>query len=399
MPRLPSFQHPPGVAIPQPCLARVRTREGVTFECAVANLTELGAFLRTSADFVLRQRLTIELFDRTLDAVVLFVSHDPPGVVVAYECDLHTQARLLGEQDSVEVLPDQGFDLDQPWAEDTAAGVTLGAGEEPDPVFEPVEELPKLGSDDLVPIVEEEPADLDPLLFAAAMKDDALGRVDSLSELPMLDPVDTNELASTAPELDPVPGLPEDSPFAPASSFGAGRPAAASSDRLVPMAPSDQVIVPPPPPPEPALTLASAEAAASTDAEVPVDVSIPVDDLAEDLTPIGSQLTDPEPSTKGPAVEDEVSRTLPTLDSDGFTVRFESAEAYRLQFDSNLRHGGLVVRAAPLSIGTQRMLALSVPGHEPYTVSARVVFHEPGKLGFMLDSLALHKGRLANLGG
>ena len=57
-----------------------------------------------------------------------------------------------------------------------------------------------------------------------------------------------------------------------------------------------------------------------------------------------------------------------------------------------------MVRAAPLALGTQRMLALVIPGRAPYTVSARVIFNDGGKLGFMLDSFALHKGRLEQLG-
>jgi hypothetical protein len=79
-------------------------------------------------------------------------------------------------------------------------------------------------------------------------------------------------------------------------------------------------------------------------------------------------------------------------------VRFESNAAYSEQLQNHLRHGGLVVLAEPIAIGTQRMLALVVPGRAPYTVSARVIFHDQGKVGFMLDSFALHKSRLEQLG-
>ena len=86
---------------------------------------------------------------------------------------------------------------------------------------------------------------------------------------------------------------------------------------------------------------------------------------------------------------------LPLLESDGFTVSFTSAGAYRFQYQSHIRHGGLVLQALPLPVGTQRMLSLAVPNVGTYTVSARVIFHTKGKLGFMLDSFGVHRERLA----
>lgn len=90
--------------------------------------------------------------------------------------------------------------------------------------------------------------------------------------------------------------------------------------------------------------------------------------------------------------------TLPTLGDDGHTVHFESSDAYIVQYSSNIEHGGLVVKANALPIGTQRMLELEVPGSDKYTVSARVIYHQDGKVGFMLDSFNIHKARLKQLG-
>lgn len=89
--------------------------------------------------------------------------------------------------------------------------------------------------------------------------------------------------------------------------------------------------------------------------------------------------------------------SLPTLDRDGYTVRFASPEAYSVQYAANIEHGGLVVLADALPLGTQRMLALEVPGSAAYTVSARVIYHQDGKLGFMLDSFSIHKSHLKRL--
>ena len=117
--------------------------------------------------------------------------------------------------------------------------------------------------------------------------------------------------------------------------------------------------------------------------------------------PAMAPVTDPAvaAATGQSGEDDEAMRTLPTLSRDGYTVVFDSSEAYRSQLDHNLRHGALVVRSTPLPIGTQRMLALQVPGQAPYTVSARVMFSDAGKLGFMLDSFNLHKARLEGLAG
>lgn len=109
-------------------------------------------------------------------------------------------------------------------------------------------------------------------------------------------------------------------------------------------------------------------------------------------TPRDPAVPEPPPPPSGP------DEPLPTLADDGVTVHFLSPDAYRKQLTHHLRHGGLVVRAEPLPVGTQRLLALAVPGRDPYTLSARVIFTAGGRLGFAVDSFPLHKGRLTQLG-
>ncbi|MGF1508266.1 MAG: hypothetical protein ACFB9M_02040 [Myxococcota bacterium] len=85
---------------------------------------------------------------------------------------------------------------------------------------------------------------------------------------------------------------------------------------------------------------------------------------------------------------------VPTLGRNGYSVRFGSKDAYRAQHESHIEHGGLVVRSEPMKVGAQKTLVLQVPGVERYTVSGRVVFNQPGLVGFMLDSFSLHRDRL-----
>ena len=54
--------------------------------------------------------------------------------------------------------------------------------------------------------------------------------------------------------------------------------------------------------------------------------------------------------------------------------------------------GGLIVRSAPLPIGTQKMVRLTIPGlPEPLSLSARVGFVGSGTVGLMIDSFSKYK--------
>ena len=99
-----------------------------------------------------------------------------------------------------------------------------------------------------------------------------------------------------------------------------------------------------------------------------------------------------------PAEAEGEENPVPALESDGYTIRFASLAAYRLQYDEHIEHGGLVARGGPVRVGQQKMLVLQIPGRERYTVSARVMFNSSGQVGFMFDSFALHRDRLRQLG-
>jgi hypothetical protein len=88
---------------------------------------------------------------------------------------------------------------------------------------------------------------------------------------------------------------------------------------------------------------------------------------------------------------------LPQLENDGVTLRFASLNQYRVQHKANIAHGGIIVRSAPLAIGTQKFLVLLIPGRERYTVSARVTFIGDGTIGFVIDSFPMHKTQLKSL--
>lgn len=425
-------------------MALVRTDAGALHECAVANLSERGAFLRTAADIGIRQELKVELLDLVVRAHVLFVCSEPKGVVVAFDAELEARTVLMQAEDQVEVLPGQGVEIGaDPWGEDTAAGVTLEADAASPEIGEATMEAldaidieepipPALSADDLMPFepepaAEESPGGLDPMLFAAAMIDDSSGQPPG-DALPILEPldvpepgplpeisVDLSDLADFASDLaDPGPStaaeaaepLPVEALVPEPPEADLSEPALPEPE--VPVAEAAQVLIPDPPAPaadirktetelppvkaptpapqvvEPAPASPSVEAAAApASAEVPAATSN----------------SEPEPSALEVEGDPVPTTDLPSLERDGFTVNFESVEAYKAQFEHSLKHGGLVVSADALAIGTQRMLALKVPGADVYTVSARVVFYETGKLGFMLDSFALHRNRLQGLAG
>jgi len=437
-------------------MALVRTDAGALHECAVANLSERGAFLRTAADIGIRQELKVELLDLVVRAHVLFVCSEPKGVVVAFDADLEARTVLMQAEDDVEVLPGQGVEIGDPWGEDTAAGVVLDADASSPELGEATMEAldaidieepipPTLSADDLMPFEPEPAAEeasdgLDPMLFAAAMIDDSSGQPPG-DALPMLEPldavepgplpeisVDLSDLADFASDLadpgpstaaeaaDPLPVealIPE---LAEADLSEPALPESAPPEPEVPVAEAAQVLIPDPPAPAADIRQTETElppVKAPTPAPRAVETTPPPASVEMRAAPAPASVelpaaapAAPAPAATSPEPEplevegDPVPTTdLPSLERDGFTVNFESVEAYKAQFEHSLKHGGLVVSADALAIGTQRMLALKVPGADVYTVSARVVFYETGKLGFMLDSFALHRNRLQGLAG
>ncbi len=128
----------------------------------------------------------------------------------------------------------------------------------------------------------------------------------------------------------------------------------------------------------------------------------PADPSADRLPSLRTHDLDPRPAVSSHAApRREATPTpapvLPVLERDGCTVRFQDYAAFVEQYASHLVHGGLVVAADPMTVGTQRMLVLAIPDKGDYTVSARVVFNQPGVVGFMVDSFGLHRERLKAL--
>ncbi|MBK8013235.1 MAG: hypothetical protein IPK13_18005 [Deltaproteobacteria bacterium] len=79
---------------------------------------------------------------------------------------------------------------------------------------------------------------------------------------------------------------------------------------------------------------------------------------------------------------------VPELASDGRTVRFTDRAQYDAQWRANIAQGALVVRAAPIA-ETHRKLRLEIPGiAEPVEISARVLFHGGGTVGFEIETFA-----------
>ena len=341
--------------------AIVTTRAGRSFEAAVHNLSPLGAFLSTEEVLPFREAVQLELSGVLVSGEVLLAAEVPAGLVIGFvPISAEAEARLeelsratsvVGVEPLEELdLADLALDLGPPT--DTAPG-----HEAADPSTTPsLEALPGL----------------DPLLLFAAARDDGL------------DDLEGSILSASV-----------DLPFVPPAPSSPSRPAAPVGPRLV--APAAPVQRPPPeraerPSPErlggPRRPASGGPRPSGSQPPAPVPVAVPA--------PVPVAVPAPVPVPVAPAAE--AVDDLPTLESDGATVLFASAEAYRRHLDEHLARGGLVVRAAPLSIGTQRMLRLQVPGRQPYTISARVIFSDGGKLGFMVDSFALHRVKLAELG-
>ncbi len=89
---------------------------------------------------------------------------------------------------------------------------------------------------------------------------------------------------------------------------------------------------------------------------------------------------------------------LPTLESDGVTVRFDSFEHFVAHHASNLDRGSLVARSAPIAVGTERKLRFDIPGvKEKLVFEARVALALEGSTVFILDRLPEQKAVMRSL--
>lgn len=325
--------------------AEILTETGHRFTAPIANLGTTGLFLQTSELLQFGQRLSLRLLGVPVRGEVLFVSSDPVGAVVGLRASASALATLEAHRREVEVVSGPPA-LEDPWAEETTTSLPPTDDGILDDLEVVVAALDAAAASDDTRTPLDVP--IDPSLVVAAHIDDTGAHAQ-----------DEAEPDEVEPGAD-VPGGPTrrdevvSSPSSPLTQgVGPVAPGGPTTDRKLHLV-------------EP-----QAEAGDATPPE-------PIDATA--LSPPGDPDVD-----------------LPVLDGDGYTVRFASATAYQNQFASHISHGGLVVRAPPMSIGTQRMLSLVVPGIGTYTVSARVIFHTTGKLGFMLDSFSLHRDRLAEM--
>jgi hypothetical protein len=99
-----------------------------------------------------------------------------------------------------------------------------------------------------------------------------------------------------------------------------------------------------------------------------------------------------------PALNGAVLTDIPVLASDESTVVFSSAAQYSLQHRTNIVHGAIVVRSAPIPIGTLKTLHIFVPGRSaPYTVRAKVILSTEDSIGLSIDEFDAHAEALERL--
>lgn len=101
---------------------------------------------------------------------------------------------------------------------------------------------------------------------------------------------------------------------------------------------------------------------------------------------------------KLPAGEVPEPAELPVLEPDGATVVFASHAQFVAQWSSNIAHGALVVRTAPIPVGERRQLAIKITGiWERYRLTCAVVVNTEDTVGFVIDRFPEHEARLARL--
>lgn len=82
-----------------------------------------------------------------------------------------------------------------------------------------------------------------------------------------------------------------------------------------------------------------------------------------------------------------VEDPLPSLESDGVTVRFASKSQYKKQKKANLDNGALVVLSGPIPAGATRLLKLVVPGLDPMEATGTATYQADGTVGFSITDL------------
>ncbi|MEL7367765.1 MAG: hypothetical protein AAFN74_02550 [Myxococcota bacterium] len=348
--------------------AEVLTESGVRFSARVANLATTGLFLYTRETLVFGQRLSLRLLDVAVRGEVLFHSAKPQGVVVGIRAAPGALATLEAHRERFDVVHARGSEpvTEELSAQDVHRAArdlevelqqSIEVSDTPSNAAELVD-TPALGIDAVLAIYAADGAQADDAQADDAEPPPPMYAADTAInvDIALVDSVASETSMAIDPALVAAAAIDDDE-----SIYGEV------------MSPLEGPV---------------------TASDIPVLDSVEESMARPSLTetlPADHSVSDATPPLEAPGPED---LRLPTLESDGHTVRFRSIETYKEQFSSHIVHGGLVVRAEPLPIGTQRMLSLVVPGAGTYALSARVIFHTVGKLGFMVDSFSVHRGRL-----
>jgi hypothetical protein len=387
--RLPEPNHDREMVTRDQQVAKVRTRSGLELSATVANLTSRTVFLGTPQVLAFRERVQVELLGLSLEGEVVLSATIPRGVVVALEPSAELKPFLEQQELKVRVVsPRKDGSEHFPRSERVRAAYAQRMAMEAAPSDGPREPSAVVSRQPLPP----SPVPARPDLSRAVTRS-LKGVSEPMVPLPTIEdpqavsgPQRTESIEVDAAAIEGA--VPVRSIDVAGLSLAAMKPAPSADLRAL----------------ESALEKLETLEPAPTWPELPaVEGSFGSASVEHAAGPSFAQPEADEPSpwetgeTVCPAKQE--ADGLPTLEADGVTVSFGSVEAYQAQLEAHLARGGLVVRAASLPIGTQRMLVLCVPGRRPHRVRARVIFHEPGRLGFMVDAFAQQRPQLLALGG
>ncbi len=316
----------------QPHVAEVVRDDGTTFSAQLANLTTFSVFLKTDRRLNFREIVTLRLFELTVRASIAYVASEGAsviGAVAVFFVAQDVRRRLAEFTQMIEIVGQR----EAQWEERTNV--------EPDAIDENVDVAGALFG--LANVEDSSPGD-----SVLDSETDAVHITPEI-EVPASDTTPFARITTLSPDDDTFPPI---------------------------QRPAEPDVKPrPTPPPLPDRSVTAPPKSTSAPKLPP---------------PSSSNANAPKPPARTASAGLAPGTEIPILDS-GVNVRFASHEQFRSQHASNISHGGIIVRADPLPIGTQRFLALHIPGREKYTVSARVTFAGNGTLGFAIDSFHTHK--------
>lgn len=436
--------------MPRVCVAKVTLPSRVEISAEIANLTEGSVFLKTTEPLSFGEHVELMLFEVSVPATVAFVSDEPRGAVLSFGEPPEVIFDVLAKHAAdIEVLMPVYNDRQDPWADGTDPQTEPGlsaleldeasmgasdpdvtqedphkdADDDREPATIAVSALGDLPDIDISEPAPEAPLELEAMHLDILPPEDDIP-IEVAAPAPadparmVLIPDPPKELSRDLPRVAPSPPM-----NTPVSNAALALARASSGARL-------RNVGPPGSPPKAQIakspTPANLEALGAMLEEMEKDLSIPAPlasaqpisvqqtsgPQARSRTPsvvASSGLPAPSPPRVSSAVHvppangappprsnSTLAPDLPQLESDGVTLRFFSADQYKAQYRANVAHGGIIVRATPLPIGTQKFLGIEIPGRDRYTVSARVTFIGEGTVGFVIDSFPIHKAQLKN---